>query len=308
MAQPTDIQHLRLSKLFGTTVRDAQNENIGKLDNVMIDMRQGKLAYGIVAARHDRLGAGKDFVAVPWSALNWTGQPGIAKVNVDRQTLASLAFSRNNFPNLADPQYSRQLFGQFHATPYWESPSLGFIPGQENEQGNLPSSGMTPPNSGMAAPNTTAPNAAVPQLIGHKDRYVWPYSNSYNPATIQTFSGRVSKVITGQAPGTSMEELGLIVHANNGRNVQVDLGPRAFVEHHNMVFHKGDPVTVTGSLVRIGDRDVFVASQIHTPYRTLALRTPDGAPIWSRDRSWYPDTYSKGYGQGYDRHGYPYRY
>ena len=311
MAQPTDIQHLRLSKLFGTRVRDAQNENIGRLDNAMIDLNQGKLAYGIVAARHDSLGRGKDFVAVPWSALDWTSQPGIAKLNVDRQTLASLAFSRDNFPNLADPQYSRQLFERFHAMPYWQSPSLGFIPGQENEKGNLPSSGMTPPNSGMVAPNTTAPNSAEPQMITHRDRYAWPYSYNYNPSTVQTFNGRVSKVITGRAPGTSMEELGLIVHADNGRRVQVDLGPRAFVEHQNMFFHQGDRVTVTGSLVRVGDRDVFVALRIHTPYRTLNLRTPDGTPIWDRDRSWYPNAYSRGYDRhdrDYDRNAYPYRY
>jgi sporulation protein YlmC with PRC-barrel domain len=149
-AQPTDIQHLRLSKLFGTMVRDAQNENIGKLNNAMIDMNQGKLAYGIVAARHGSLGRDKDFVAVPWSVLDWTSQPGVAKVNVDRQTLASLAFSRDNFPNFADPQYSRQLSERFHAMPYWETPSLGFIPGQDDQNGTQPSSEMTAPNA--AAP------------------------------------------------------------------------------------------------------------------------------------------------------------
>jgi sporulation protein YlmC with PRC-barrel domain len=300
-AQPTDIQHLRLSKLMGTTVRDAQNENIGKLENAMIDLNQGKMAYGIVAARHKSLGAGKDLVAVPWSALNWTDEPGIAQVNVDRETLASVAFRRDNFPNLADPQYSRQLFARFHATPYWETPPLGFIPGQENRNDNRPS-------SEMAAPNTTAPNSAVPQMVADGNRYaVPPYGYNYNPYAVQTFQGAVSRVITGHAPGTSrsMDEMGLIVQATNGRRIQVALGPRYFVESQRMFFQPGEWVTVTGSLARVSGKDIFLAARIQTPYRVFRLRTSNGTPLWSRGRPPYPNAYGRGYDQ-YDRYAYPY--
>jgi len=303
MAQPTDIQHLRLSKLFGTTVRDAQDENIGKLDNVMIDLSRGKLAFGIVAAQHDSLGRGKDFVAVPWSALDWTSQRDIAKVNVDRQTLASLAFSRDNFPNLADPQYSRQLFAQFRTIPYWESPNLGFIPGQENPRGNLPSSGMTPPNSGMVPPDSgrAAPNAAAPQMIAHHtDRYAVPY----NPNAVETIHGRVTKVTSHRPHGTSTEVVALTVKADNGRTFVVDVGPRAYVDRQNVIFHAGDPVTITGSTAKVGHREVLVASQIQTPNRTLNLRTPEGTPLWSLDRSGNANVYGKNYRQP----EYSYRY
>jgi hypothetical protein len=291
---------------MGTTIRDAQNENIGKLNNIMIDMNQGKVAFGIVAARHGSLGTGKDFVAVPWSALNWTGQPGIAKVNVDRQTLASLAFSRNRFPNLADPQYSRQLFAQFHATPYWETPSLGFIPGQENPDGNPSTSEMTASNSGTVAPNTTAPNSAVPQMVAYRDGYAY----GYNPYGTQTFNGTVSRVITGGVPGLPTEEMGLIVHADNGRTIQVDLGPRGFVESQHMFFQPGERVTITGSLARVGDRTVLLASQIQTPYRIFTLRTPNGTPLWSLGQPGYPYAHGRGYDRydRYDRYAYPYGY
>jgi len=325
-AQSTDIQHLRLSKLFRTTVRDAQNENIGRLDNVMIDMNQGKLAYGIVAAHRDSLGRGKEFVAVPWSALDWTGQPGIAKVNVDRQTLASLAFSRNNFPNFADPQYSRQLSERFRIMPYGQTPSLGFIPGQENQNVNpdqnrnpsssertapnsgmvSPDSGMVPPNAGKAAPDTTAPNVAAPQLVA----FGYIPAVPYNPSTVQTFRGRVDGVTTAPIQGTSISELYLTVRAENGRTILVDAGPVGFSQHRNITFRRGDAVTVTGSLARVGSRNIFAAAQIRTPYRTLSLRNPDGVPIWNLDRSWNPYAYGgsndRFYGRGQDRFAYPY--
>jgi len=153
-ARSVDIEHLRLSKVIGMDVRNFQDENLGELDNVMIDVNQGKLAYGIVAIRSGFLGLNKDFVAVPWSALDMRTQPGIARLDADKQTRTAIAFDRDNFPNLEDPQYSRQLYERFGATPYWEP--LGFVPGEESRpNGNLPPSGMKTPDSssGMTTPH-----------------------------------------------------------------------------------------------------------------------------------------------------------
>jgi sporulation protein YlmC with PRC-barrel domain len=185
-AQSADIEHLRLSKLLGTTIRNAQGEDLGKLDNAMIDEHQGKVAFGIVALRSGFLGLNKDYAAVPWSALNFTAQPGIARLDVDRQTLMASAFSRDSFPNFADPQYSRELYQRFHVTPYWEGQNLGFIPGEERNV-NPPSSGrMTAPNATAPMPGEeqsinppsssgmAAPNVPTPRYIAHAEKHVWP--------------------------------------------------------------------------------------------------------------------------------------
>jgi len=53
-------------------------------------------------------------------------------LNVDRETLGAIAFDENHFPNLADPQYSRDLYQRFNARPYWEA--LGFVPSEQQER------------------------------------------------------------------------------------------------------------------------------------------------------------------------------
>lgn len=279
-APTTDIQQLRLSKLFGMDIRNLQGDNLGKLDNVMIDLNQGKVAYGIVSIRSGFLGLNKDFAAVPWAALNWTAQPGIARLDVDRQTLASIAFGRDNFPNLADPQYSRQLFERFHVTPYWESPALGFVPGQENPSINPPSyDEMKAPNSGMTAPNTAPNSGATEDLIAHHmDRHVQSYN--YNPNAVETIHGTIHSVGTYRIEGTSVKGVLLHVRADDGRMMWVQAGPRPFVDSHDIRFHRGDPVTITGSVAQTGRHMTIVASQIQTANRTLALRAPDGRPLW----------------------------
>lgn len=298
--QPLDIQHLRLSKMLGMKVEDAQGNDVGKLNNAMIDMRDGKVAFGIVAMHHGFLGMGRDYAAVPWAALNLTSQPGLAKVDVSRETLAAAAFSRNNFPNLADPQYSRQLFDRFHVTPYWETPStFGYIPGQENQNQNVaPPSGMTAPesSSGMAASNSS--NAATPQLISHMDKHAPPAV--YNPNTVRTIRGRVEHVGSYKMPGTSMHGVLLTVRTAEGRTVRAQLGPRSWLENQNVVLRRGEPVTITGSAVQTGKHETIIASQIRTPNNTVALRTREGRPLWN------PNQYSQANPYGYGLYPRPY--
>ncbi len=293
----TDIQQLRLSKLFGTDIRNLQNENLGKLDNVMIDLHQGKVAYGIVAIRSGFLGMNKDFVAVPWSALDWASQPGIARLEADKQTLTAIAFDKDHFPNLADPQYSRQLFDRFHVTPYWEGQSLGFIPGQENRSVTPPSSGeRKAPNCGMTAPNA-APNAAT-EMIAHTDKHAL----SYNPNTVETIHGKVTSVGTYPIEGTSVHGVLLHVRTDAGKTLRVQVGPRPFLDGQNISFRAGDPVTITGSVVKTEHHEILLASQIKTANRTLDLRAPDGKPLWNLDQ--YKSSTSASRGYGGDRNPY----
>jgi sporulation protein YlmC with PRC-barrel domain len=263
-AAPVGIDRLRLSKVLGTKIENPKGEDLGKLDNVMIDVREGKVAFGIVSLRSGFLGLNKDYVAVPWSALDLTSQPGIAKLDADKETLTAMAFNKDNFPNLADPQYSRQLYERFHATPYSET--LGYVPGEEKPSDNAPAPGMT-------APKTE--NPPTPQVIA--DKHVM----AYNPNTVRTIRGTVQSIDTHRIKGTSMEELRLHVKADDGKMMIVHVGPRSYVDRQNISFHPGDAVTITGSLTKAGRHEALVASQIQTADKTLSLRDQSGKPLWN---------------------------
>lgn len=271
--RPVGIEHLRLSKLMGHDIRNLQNEDLGKLDNVMIDVNLGKPAYGIVSIRSGFLGLNKDFVAVPWSALDWTAQPGIARLDANKETLTALAFDKDNFPNLEDPQYSRQLYDRFGATPYWEGQPLGFIPGQEDRS-------VTPPSSGAMK----APNAAATEMNNHKDKDKGKHALSYNPDAVQTIHGTIQHVGTHRMEGTSVQGVLLHVRTDDGRMVSVQAGPRPYVDSQNIRFNQGDPVTITGSVAKAGEREIILASRIQVADKTLALRAADGRPLWNLEQ------------------------
>jgi sporulation protein YlmC with PRC-barrel domain len=121
-----DVQNRRLSKLLGTTVRNPQSgEKLGTLEGLMIDTNQGRVAYGVVTLPHGLLGMSREYAPVPWPALDLTGRPGVAWLNTTKQTLMAVAFPRDSFPNLENPQYSRQLEQRFPTPPYRVGQAVG---------------------------------------------------------------------------------------------------------------------------------------------------------------------------------------
>jgi sporulation protein YlmC with PRC-barrel domain len=297
-----DIDHLRLSKLFGTKIENLQGEDLGKLDNAMIDTNQGKIAFGIVAVRHGFLGLNKDYVPVPWSALDMRSEPGVARLDANKDTLMALAFDKDNFPNLEDPQYSRQLYDRFHVTPYGET--YGFVPGEERRPDrDMSAPDMTAPG---AAPNSATPNPAIPRLVNDKDDK-GKHALSYNPNTVETIRGTVQSVDAHKIKGTAVEELRLHVKTDAGKMVAVAVGPRAYVERQNISFRPGDPVTITGSLVKSGNHEMLLASQIQAANKTLNLRGTDGKPLWNPEEFKTPGM-SGTYGQMHESHDYSHGY
>lgn len=92
----------KASKIIGMEVRNMQNERVGKVKDLAIDTRSGRVAYAVVAAGAGFFGGGKN-VAVPLDAL--TAQPGGKHfvIDADKDRLASAAgFADDAWPSIDD--------------------------------------------------------------------------------------------------------------------------------------------------------------------------------------------------------------
>ena len=94
----TDIN--KASKLIGMQVRNTKNENLGKITDLVIDQKSGKVAYAALSVG-GVLGVGDKLVAVPFEAFTPNpGQDGLV-LNIDKQRLQQApGFSQNNWPDL----------------------------------------------------------------------------------------------------------------------------------------------------------------------------------------------------------------
>lgn len=247
-----DIKYRRLSQLVGLTIKNEQGEDLGELEDIVLDAHEGTVAYAVLSMRRGFLGLNKDYVPVPWSSLNILPDMGTARMNADKQTLEAIAFDSAEFPNLEDREYSRELHERFGARPYWEA--LGFVPGEQRERSN-----------------------ASPWKQGSE------YDSLYKRGEVKTLHGTIESVGTFRPEGTAVEGLRLRIKTEDGKTVTVHAGPRPYVERQDIAFHYGDRVTVTGSPGSLGWRDVIIASQIKTGDKTLDLRDEQGKPRWNAD-------------------------
>lgn len=63
--------------------------------------------------------------------------------------------------------------------------------------------------------------------------------------------------------------------------IEVRLCPSGYLKDFEIAFAKGQTVEVTGSKLKIDDKDVILAREVVQGNNTLTLRDKSGAPVWT---------------------------
>jgi len=111
---------LSAGTLAGDRVRNSAGEDLGKVEEIMIDLASGRVAY-VVLSFGGFLGIGDKLFAVPWSALRIDEGEHQFVLDVDRHTLENApGFDKDNWPDMADPSFGSSIHKHYGRTPYWE--------------------------------------------------------------------------------------------------------------------------------------------------------------------------------------------
>jgi sporulation protein YlmC with PRC-barrel domain len=111
---------LSASTLEGDRVRNASGEDLGKIDEIMIDIPTGRIAYAVLSFG-GFLGMGDRLFAIPWSVLKVDEDEKCLVLNVDKSLLEKApGFDKNNWPDMSDTTWGAEVFSYYHAQPYWE--------------------------------------------------------------------------------------------------------------------------------------------------------------------------------------------
>src|ERR1019366_759015 len=111
---------LAASTLAGDSVRNSAGEDLGKVDEIMIDIPSGRVGYAVLSFG-GVLGMGNKLFAVPWSALRVDEDEKFFILDVDKTKLEKApGFDKSNWPNMADTTWGSEVFRYYGATPYWE--------------------------------------------------------------------------------------------------------------------------------------------------------------------------------------------
>jgi sporulation protein YlmC with PRC-barrel domain len=118
----TDFETARVlsaGTLTGDKVVDPAGEKLGKLEELMIDVNRGTIAYAVLSVG-GLMGLGNKLFAIPWSSFRVDSGEKQLVLNVDKELLKSApGFDPDHWPDFADQAWGATVYKHYGAPPYW---------------------------------------------------------------------------------------------------------------------------------------------------------------------------------------------
>lgn len=102
--------------LIGEDVSNQQDEDLGDIKEIMIDMRTGQVAYAVLSFG-GVFGIGDKLFAVPWQSLQLDTANKRFLLDVSKDHLKNApGFDKDNWPDMASAEFSSRIHG-FYGSP-----------------------------------------------------------------------------------------------------------------------------------------------------------------------------------------------
>jgi sporulation protein YlmC with PRC-barrel domain len=112
---------LSASTLAGDSVKNTEGDDLGKVDEIMIDVPSGRVAYAVLSFG-GILRMGNKLFAVPWDVLTVDEDQKCFILNIDRARLENApGFDKDNWPDMTDPAWGNQIYSHYGRRPYWDT-------------------------------------------------------------------------------------------------------------------------------------------------------------------------------------------
>lgn len=109
----------KASKIIGAPVKNAQNEKVGKVENMLVDLSAGRVV-ALVISSGGYLGIADELSAVPPVALRNSSEQGIYQLDASKETLSSAPhFKSNQWPDFGQPNYAGGVYRAYNVDPYF---------------------------------------------------------------------------------------------------------------------------------------------------------------------------------------------
>lgn len=98
-----------VNTLIGNVVVNHKDQNIGKIKDIMLDMRTGRICYAVLSFG-GFFGLGEKLFATPWTALRRDTTNTRFILNVERESLVKTpGFDKEKWPDRADQSWSKEM-------------------------------------------------------------------------------------------------------------------------------------------------------------------------------------------------------
>ncbi|MES2880154.1 MAG: PRC-barrel domain-containing protein [Pseudomonadota bacterium] len=99
--------------LIGDDVHNLEDEHLGDIKEIMLDMRTGKVAYAVLSFG-GLFSLGEKLFAVPWSALKLDTENKRFVLDVEKERFEKApGFDSDHWPDMADTTWSNEIHSYY---------------------------------------------------------------------------------------------------------------------------------------------------------------------------------------------------
>lgn len=104
---------LSSSSITGDEVCNLQDEKLGKIEDLMLDLANGSIRYAVLTSG-GFLGMGDRLFAVPWQALKQDKENKRFLLDIDAERLKKApGFDKDHWPNMADAKWDSTVHSYY---------------------------------------------------------------------------------------------------------------------------------------------------------------------------------------------------
>jgi sporulation protein YlmC with PRC-barrel domain len=113
-------QVLSADTLKNEKVVNAAGESLGHIQDYMIDIDSGRIAYCVLSFG-GFLGLGDKLFAIPWQAMRLDTEQQCFVLNVPKEKLAEApGFDKDHWPETGDRKFQSRVYSFYNVRAYWE--------------------------------------------------------------------------------------------------------------------------------------------------------------------------------------------
>jgi hyperosmotically inducible protein len=111
----------RASALMDITVKNLQDEKLGKVENLVVDLPSGRI-IAVIISSGGYLGMDGELSAVPPSAFRFNADHDVLQLDASPEMLSAAPhFKANQWPDFRDPGYTIGIYNTYKIEPYFST-------------------------------------------------------------------------------------------------------------------------------------------------------------------------------------------
>ena len=197
----------KASKLMGMAVKNHQDEELGEVENMLVDVQSGRIV-AVVVSSGGFLGMGDELSAVPPTALSFNAERDTLQLDTSKDMLSAAPhFKSDQWPDFNQPAYSDNVYRAYKVQPYFTTNTVTDADNTARNVRDRDDRTLTPLDQGNSKADTDTTAQIRKGILAGKGMSV-----SAKNVKIITKNGRV----TLRGPVKSEEEKRLIGEIANG--------------------------------------------------------------------------------------------